>query len=274
MRDATMTNKNAISKTRLLLAPLALTLLITGTAHAAVPGISTGLDPSMPSTFSLTAQDSYLNQPDGQAVYSWGYGCASGFSPTFLPKAITAPVSGCPTMQVPGPTLIVTEGQTVKITLTNKLPAAAGNTSILFPGFNVCAATLSAGACTGTPSGVTGLLTQEAAPGGNVTYTFVASAPGTHAYYSGTQGDLQVEMGLYGAIIVLPANPPSADNKMLSVNTWRSSLARDAPNASRVRNSVLRADARASSSIATFAHAISSTSPTTATKTSSGLEYR
>ena len=38
-------------------------------------------------------------------------------------------------MQIPGPTLIVTEGQTVTVTLTNNLPTAAGNTSILFPGF-------------------------------------------------------------------------------------------------------------------------------------------
>jgi hypothetical protein len=102
-------------------------------------------------------------------------------------------------MQVPGPTLIVTEGQTVTVQLTNNLPAAAGNTSILFPSFQVTAT-----------GGVTGLLTQEAAPGGTVTYTFVASQAGTHAYYSGTQGDLQVEMGLYGAVIVLPANVPTA----------------------------------------------------------------
>ena len=54
-----------------------------------------------------------------------------------------------------------------------------------------------------------GLLTQEAAPGSTVTYTFTATTPGTHAYYSGTQGDLQVEMGLYGAIIVLPQSDPS-----------------------------------------------------------------
>src|SRR5437016_3822627 len=54
-----------------------------------------------------------------------------------------------------------------------------------------------------------GLLTCEAAPGGTVTYTFTASAPGTHAYYSGTQGDLQIEMGLYGAVIVLPASVPA-----------------------------------------------------------------
>ncbi len=42
-----------------------------------------------------------------------------------------------------------------------------------------------------------------------MTYTFTASSPGTHAYYSGTQGDLQIEMGLYGAVIVLPATVPA-----------------------------------------------------------------
>jgi FtsP/CotA-like multicopper oxidase with cupredoxin domain len=101
-------------------------------------------------------------------------------------------------MQVPGPTLVVTEGHAVTINLTNNLPTAAGNTSILFPDFAVS-----------TSGGVAGLLTQEAAPGGMVTYTFTATTPGTHAYYSGTQGDLQVEMGLYGAIIVLPAAVPA-----------------------------------------------------------------
>src|ERR1700736_3972882 len=100
-------------------------------------------------------------------------------------------------MQVPGPTLIVKEGDSVTVTLTNGLPAAAGNTSILFPGFQVTAT-----------GGVPGLLTQEAAPAGTVTYTFKASSPGTHAYYSGTQGDLQIEMGLYGAVVVIPASVP------------------------------------------------------------------
>ena len=51
---------------------------------------------------------------------------------------------------------------------------------------------------------MTGLLTQEAARGNPVTYHLVADSPGTRSYYSGTQGDLQVEMGLYGAVIVLP----------------------------------------------------------------------
>jgi FtsP/CotA-like multicopper oxidase with cupredoxin domain len=183
-----MNMKNATLKTRLFLTLMvAVTLFLTPPVFAAAPGI-TG------PTFNLTAQQAYLNQPDGEAIYSWGYGCnggPAGFAPTM-------PNQNCPTMQVPGPTLIVHENDTVTVNLLNGLPSAAGNTSILFPGFTV------------TPTGgVAGLLTQEAAPGGTVTYTFTASSPGTHAYYSGTQGDLQVEMGLYGAIIVLPASVPA-----------------------------------------------------------------
>jgi FtsP/CotA-like multicopper oxidase with cupredoxin domain len=114
-------------------------------------------------------------------------------------------------MQIPGPTLIVNEGDTVSVTLTNNLPTPAGNTSVLFPGFNVTAtaATGSTGPCVTAPLG---LLTTEAVKGCDVTYTFKASTPGTHSYYSGTQDDLQVEMGLYGAIIVLPSSIPTSCN--------------------------------------------------------------
>jgi FtsP/CotA-like multicopper oxidase with cupredoxin domain len=181
--------KIMISKSRLLVL-LVLALLLTATAHAAAPGI-TG------PTFNLTAQAGSISQPDGAAVYSWGYGCdPTKPAPGFAPAAIAG--AFCNSMQVPGPTLIVTEGQTVTVNLSNGLPAAAGNTSILFPGFSVTAT-----------GGVPGLMTQEAAPGGTVTYTFTASSPGTRSYYSGTQGDLQVEMGLYGAIIVLPNTIPA-----------------------------------------------------------------
>jgi hypothetical protein len=184
--------KNVISQIAKILAPIVLVFSLAAMANAAAPGI-TG------PTFNLTAQQAYLNMPDGEAVYSWGYGCdpahaPAGFAPTMLGQ-------NCQSMQVPGPTLIVTEGQTVTITLLNGLPTAAGNTSILFPGFTLtssCAAPAQQG-----------LLACEAVPGSSVTYTFAASAPGTHPYYSGTQGDLQIEMGLYGAIIVLPANVPA-----------------------------------------------------------------
>jgi hypothetical protein len=191
-----MKMKTTISKTQLLLGVMvALALFFARASFAAAPGITTS------GAFQLVAQEAYLNQPDGSAIYSWGYGCATGFTPTFLPNATFVQTPSCPTMQVPGPTLIVTEGQTVTIQLTNSLPTAAGNTSILFPGFQLTST------CPNSPANPQGLLTCEAAPGQTVTYTFVAAQPGTHPYYSGTQGDLQVEMGLYGAIIVLPNNP-------------------------------------------------------------------
>jgi FtsP/CotA-like multicopper oxidase with cupredoxin domain len=215
----TTTMKKAILHTQLLLAAVA--LMLTVTAHAAAPGI-TG------TTFNLTAQPAYLTQPDGQMIYSWGYGCATGYTPSFLP-AFTRTAT-CSSMQVPGPTLIVTAPAsgtaTVTVNLTNGLPAAAGNTSILFPGFSVA-----------TSGGVAGLLTQEAAPGGTVTYrlTIPSTAAGTHAYYSGTQGDLQVEMGLYGVIIVIPSAIPAActsgvhTSNRTAQNTWGESDFRLAP---------------------------------------------
>ena len=208
MRSKNM--KSIIGKTQLVVAlMMAVALLASPSANAATPGIQ---GPS----FSLTAQAAFISQPDGQAVYSWGYGCAASSTPKFLPNLKTT--AFCSTMQIPGPTLIVTEGQTVTVTLTNGLPASAGNTSILFPGFNV------------TPSGgVAGLLTQEAAPGSTVTYTFTASSPGTRAYYSGTQGDLQVEMGLYGAIVVLPASvPPTCTTGLPLTNPGNNTKAQQA----------------------------------------------
>src|SRR5437879_4695537 len=205
------TIKKATSMKRLLpLSCAALAVLLSAAAQAAAPGI-TG------TTFNLTAAPAYISQPDGLSVYSWGYGCTTASAAFVPPMPNVTPF--CNTMQVPGPTLVVTEGQTVSVTLTNALPTAAGNTSILFPGFNVT-----------TSGGTTGLLTQEAAPGGTVTYTFTASSPGTRAYYSGTQGDLQVEMGLYGAIIVLPNGAPTngacpAHNTAAGLNTAGTALA-------------------------------------------------
>jgi FtsP/CotA-like multicopper oxidase with cupredoxin domain len=175
------------------------------TSHAAAPGIKGAAGTPV---FNLSAAAMRTTQPNGKSLYSWGYGCTSTSGNTFAPAMTGA---NCPAAQLPGPTLIVTEGDVVTINLTNNLPAAAGSTSMLFPGFQVAAVT-----GTGKP----GLLTQEApslascvtAGCNTVSYTFTASTPGTHSYFSGTQGDLQVEMGMYGALIVLPRTVPAACN--------------------------------------------------------------
>jgi len=72
---------------------------------------------------------------------------------------------------------------------------------------------------------VDGVLTKEAnplqvvlntvVPAGKVRYTFAASEPGTYLYHSGTRPDLQVDMGLFGALIVRPAGFNSMDK-----STW------------------------------------------------------
>src|SRR5205085_12430473 len=79
--------------------------LLAATAQAAAPGISGN-------TITLTASPAYLTQPDGQSVYSWGYGCTGGAlaaGQSFVPATTTTPF--CTTMQVPGPTLVATEGR-------------------------------------------------------------------------------------------------------------------------------------------------------------------
>ena len=187
---AVKTNKSLLQM--LCVGALMCAAVLVVTARAAAPGITGTVTSAAHVSFELNAAPGHISQPDGNTVYSWGYGCASPAG-GFLPTTISSPLGGCPDMQLPGPTLIVNQGDVVTVTLHNNLPAAAGNTSILFPGFTVAGS-----------GGSAGLLTQEAAHGGTVVYTFTASTPGTHTYYSGTQGDLQIEMGLYGALIVLP----------------------------------------------------------------------
>jgi FtsP/CotA-like multicopper oxidase with cupredoxin domain len=190
---------NRIRRAPALLSVVAggLGLLSLVSAKGAVPGI-TG------TSFNLVAADAYTIQPDGATLYSWGYGCDTTYAPVFAPSGTSGV---CPQMQTPGPTLIITEGQSVTVTLTNKLPAVAGNTSILFPGLNVTAARAATqpATCGARDSAPAGLLTTEVVHGCSVTYTITAPTPGTYSYYSGTQSELQIEMGMFGAVIVLPA---------------------------------------------------------------------
>jgi len=152
-------------------------LLLSVSAQAEIQGI-TGTPGTVVDTvsFDLTARPGHVSLADGGSMYSWGYSETSNSL-----------------MQLPGPTLKVTQGTTVTVTLRNKLPTAAGNTSIVFPGQIVSSS-----------GGVPGALATEVAPGGTITYTFTATNPGTYQYHSGTQTDLQVEMGLFGALIVYP----------------------------------------------------------------------
>jgi FtsP/CotA-like multicopper oxidase with cupredoxin domain len=129
-------------------------------------------------TFNLVANTGDVDTPDGNSVFMWSYANQD------------APDNGH--FQSPGPVLCVTEGETVVVNLTNTLPEP---TSIVFPGQEGVSAT----------GGSSGLLTTEApASGGNVSYKFTAGSPGTYLYESGSDIAKQIEMGLYGALVVRP----------------------------------------------------------------------
>ena len=68
-----------------------------------------------------------------------------------------------------------------------------------------------------------------------------------------------------------PRTPPHPASSTLSVSSWRTTRPRAAPIAERTANSRWRPAARASSRLATFAHAISSTSATAPNSTSSAV---
>ncbi len=135
-------------------------------------------------SFSLTAQSGYIQMSDMNTVYMWSYG--------------TGTTSG--NFQYPGPVLCVNEGDTVEITLTNKLPYGLP-TSLIFPGQeNVMADGVLA-----QPDLANDSLTKSVANGGSITYSFVATRPGTFIYESGTDTKTQVTMGLASVLIVRPS---------------------------------------------------------------------
>ncbi|MCB0170408.1 MAG: multicopper oxidase domain-containing protein [Anaerolineae bacterium] len=126
-------------------------------------------------SFDLQATQGYIDTPDGNSVYMWGFALDPG------------------SFQMPGPVLCVDEGDMVTINLTNNLNEPV---SIVFPGQMGVTAT----------GGSAGLLaTEAAASGGTVSYSFTASEPGTYLYESGTNTHKQVQMGLAGVIVVRPA---------------------------------------------------------------------
>lgn len=148
-----------------------LTLLGAGLAQAAtLPAETCTSTGAGARTCELTAGVGSLTLPGGGTVPAWGYSLGAG------------------ALSVPGPVLIVNQGETVTVNLTNDLPAP---TSLLFHGQAM------APDQTGAPSG------------GSASYQFVASAAGTFLFEAGLTPNSahQVAMGLFGVLIVRPPPP-------------------------------------------------------------------
>jgi hypothetical protein len=166
------------------LAPLVLLALVVALPPASGQTTpATGMVCTDGPTFDLETATGYVYTPDGNSVFMWGYKPSGG------------------AFQMPGPVLCVTQGQTVTINLSNPAGTGPGEpVSMIFPG--QIGVTASGGSC---PAPEDCLFAARAADvGGTVTYTFTAGEPGTYLYESGTEPDKQVQMGLYGALIVRP----------------------------------------------------------------------
>jgi manganese oxidase len=167
------------------LIPLMAVFFLLWSAGGAFAG-HTGIDGITGQTeFNFTAKTDYITTGDGGNYLIWGY---ADIDDVEMFKGQRA--------QYPAPTIIVTQGETITVNLTNNLSEPV---SIIFPGQSGVTATAV------TASTQDGVLTKEALPGGTVQYQFVASQPGTYMYHSGSNMQLQLEMGLLGALIVRPS---------------------------------------------------------------------
>lgn len=151
---------------------LALLLAVVGLPQPALAQSTVAID--------LCATDGSMTLPDSTVVPVWGFAASN--------------CSSSPTVSQPGGPLIVANvGDTVQVTLSNRL---AEPVALFFHGQPL------------PPDRV------GATPGGSVTYTFTATEPGVFLYEAGplTNALHQTAMGLHGALIVRPATAGQAYN--------------------------------------------------------------
>jgi len=123
--------------------------------------------------FAITAAPTELPLVDGTTMRVWAYNNT-----------------------VPGPTLRIKLGETLRVTFTNKLPQ---ETTIHWHGVRV-------------PNGMDGVphMTQPPVqPGGTFVYEFTPKDAGTFWFHPHVRGSEQVERGLYGLLIVEDIAPPA-----------------------------------------------------------------
>jgi FtsP/CotA-like multicopper oxidase with cupredoxin domain len=134
-------------------------------------------DPATPlETIDLCAKAGTISLPDSSVVDIWGFA---------LKPLLKSCINTSVVPQMPGPVIDVTAGNEIRVNVTNTL---SQNVSVIFPGQNV------APDRTGVAEGAT------------ASYTFTPGSAGTFLYEAGTNAQIQIPMGMFGAMIVRPSN--------------------------------------------------------------------
>ena len=154
-----------------LAAALVFWLVVPG-AQTSTPAAAAPASPAL-REFTLTAEEVDWELFPGATVRAWTYNGT-----------------------MPGPELRVTEGDTVRVTLHNKLPVP---TTVHWHGVDV----------PNHMDGVPGLSQPPVQPGETFVYEFTATNPGTRWYHTHQDPEVQTHLGLYGALIIDPKAPPA-----------------------------------------------------------------
>ena len=150
--------------------------------------------PAIAATYWLQAETLNVTMPDGNIVPMWGFA-----------NCTDATYTVCDPATVPGPALNVPAGDTTGLTVNLK------NTLTKPVSLVINGQSLAVGSTPVWTDGTSGprtnrtqrvrSFTHEAAPnGGEATYSWPVTKTGTYLYQSGTHPQVQVQMGLYGAL--------------------------------------------------------------------------
>lgn len=170
-------------------------MMIPGLVILAVVMMMAG--PALGATYHLRARQFNMEMPDSVSVAMWGYalwrydlGDGNGW------------VRGDRVTKVPGPKLMVPQGQNLRVILDNRLEVPV---SITIPGQMENSPTVVRNA-----DGRIRSFTRETPPNGRRNYRWNNLKPGTYLYHSGTHPAVQVQMGLYGGMSMNSAEPAEA----------------------------------------------------------------
>ena len=187
-----------------------LVLAVPAAARADADALASGVDPTtvglqplrgpIPAATPLPGESRLVRREDGtfgavprRAGGTVTFGIAAREAPWTLQPGLTVMAKTYDGV-VPGPTLVVREGERVVIDFRNALSVPD---TIHLHGIH------------GGPDamdGVAGISQEMVPPGGSFRYAFTARQPGTFIYHS-HGNEAMVDSGLYGAIVVLPAHP-------------------------------------------------------------------